>query len=124
MKLLSVKYPKQQDDEEKLEYMNRNYHALLEKSVKTENRIIRLEVPKITGDDALQNKASRSVQFGQLMHRSWIFAKREPRLSRAKIMQTFIIGLLMMGAFWQVNDYSSQSSVQNMAGAIYYMTIT
>ena len=124
MKLLSVKYPKQQDDEEKLEYMNRNYHALLEKTVKTENRIIRLEVPKITGDDALQNKASRSVQFGQLMHRSWIFAKREPRLSRAKIMQTFIIGLLMMGAFWQVNDYSSESSVQNMAGAIYYMTIT
>ena len=104
--------------------MNRNYHALLEKNVKTENRIIRLEAPKITGEDAVRHKASRLVQFGQLMHRSWTLAKREPRLSRAKILQTLIIGLLMMGAFWQVNNYTSATSVKDMAGAIYYMTIT
>ena len=38
-------------------------------------------------------------------------------------MQTFIVGLLMVGAFWQVNDYSSKIQVQDMAGAIYFMTI-
>ena len=30
----------------------------------------------------------------------------------------------MMGAFWQVNNYTSATSVKDMAGAIYYMTIT
>lgn len=63
------------------------------------------------------------MQLSQLMSRSWILAKREPRLSRAKLMQTFIVGLLMVGAFWQVNDYSSKIQVQDMAGAIYFMTI-
>ena len=40
------------------------------------------------------------------MHRSWTLAKREPRLSRAKILQTVIVSILMMGAFWQVNNYA------------------
>merc|ERR1712051_245909 len=39
------------------------------------------------------------------MSRSWVLAKREPRLSRAKILQTVVVGILMMGAFWQVNDF-------------------
>ena len=49
--------------------------------------------------------------------------KREPRLSRAKILQTTIVAVLMLGTFFQVNDYSSPVAVQNMAGAIYFMTI-
>ena len=58
-----------------------------------------------------------------MFYRSWTMAKRDPRLSRAKIVQTSIIGLLMMGAFWQVNDYTNPQEVSNMAGAIYYMMI-
>jgi len=57
------------------------------------------------------------------MHRSWTLAKREPRLSRAKLIQTIIVCILMMGAFWQVNDYESDTSVNDMTGAIYFMTI-
>lgn len=57
------------------------------------------------------------------MHRSWILAKREPRLSRAKILQTFIVCLLMIPVFWQLNDYEDPQTVQDMAGAIYFMTI-
>ena len=45
------------------------------------------------------------------MHRSWTLAKRDPRLSRAKILQTVIVALLMLGTFWQVNDYESKVSV-------------
>ena len=104
MKLLSINYPKQPEDEEKLEYLNRYYHAFLEKQVKAENRMIRLDVPAQSGADAINHKASTSVQLSQLMSRSWILAKREPRLSRAKILQTTITGILMMGSFWQVNE--------------------
>ena len=45
MKLLSINYPKQKEDEEKLEYLNRNYHLILEKGVKSEGKLIRLDPP-------------------------------------------------------------------------------
>lgn len=123
MKLLSINYPKQKEDEEKMDYLNRMYRINLAKMVKADNRMIRLEVPKETGADAIAHKASSAIQLSQLMHRSWTLAKREPRLSRAKLLQTIIVAVLMMGSFWQVNDYDSKTSVQDMAGAIYFMTI-
>jgi len=46
-----------------MEYLNRYYHAMLEKSVKAENRIIRLDAPKIEGAEAVQYKASSKVQL-------------------------------------------------------------
>ena len=123
MKLLSIKYPKRVEDEEKIAYLNRNYHALIEKRVKAENRIIKIPAPIVEGANAIRHKASTTIQLSQLMHRSWTLAKREPRLSRAKIFQSVVVALLMMGAFWQVNDYNSATSVQDMAGAIYFMTL-
>mmetsp|Transcript_14861 Transcript_14861/g.18627 ORF Transcript_14861/g.18627 Transcript_14861/m.18627 type:complete len:140 (-) Transcript_14861:606-1025(-) len=57
------------------------------------------------------------------MHRSWTLAKREPRLSHAKLLQTVVIGLLMIGCFWQVNDFHTKQGVQDCVGAIYFMTI-
>ena len=117
-----------------MEYLNRYYHALIERKVKAENRIVRLEPPKLSGADAVNHKAPTGVQLQQLMSRSWVLAKREPRLSRAKILQTVVVGILMMGAFWQVNDYetagsseddktAAYTSVKNMTGAIYFMTV-
>ena len=123
MKLLSINYPKQAEDEEKMKTLNQCYNAQLAKSVKAEDRMVRLAAPKLEGAEAIQHKASSRVQLGQLMSRSWTLAKREPRLSRAKLLQTIIVAILMIGAFWQVNDYDSKSSVQDMAGAIYFMTI-
>lgn len=123
MKLLSINYPKKDADNEKITYLNRYYNALLAKGVKAENRMIRLPAPKRTGADAINHKATQKIQLEQLMFRSWTLAKREPRLSRAKILQTTIVGILMMGAFWQVNDFKSEISTQDMAGAIYFMTV-
>jgi len=45
MKLLSINYPKRQEDEDKLAYLGRFYHALQEKQVKAENYMIRLDPP-------------------------------------------------------------------------------
>ena len=123
MKLLSVNYPIGDEDEKKLKDLNMYYHALRENAVKGENRMIRLPAPKQSGADVINHKATRSVQLSQLMHRSWTLAKREPRLSRAKLIQTTIVSILMMGAFWQVNNYDDTQSVNDMAGAIYFMTV-
>lgn len=86
MKLLSINYPKQKEDEEKMDYLNRMYRINMAKMVKADNRMIRLEAPKETGAEAIAYKASVGIQLSQLMHRSWTLAKREPRLSRAKLL--------------------------------------
>lgn len=62
--------------------------------------MIRLPVPNQKGADAISHKATVKIQLQQLMSRSWILAKREPRLSRAKIIQTTVVALLMGMCFW------------------------
>lgn len=121
MKLLSINYPRQAADKQKMKELKQAYKAKKKKQIKVENRVIRLAAPKQEGPS--HHKAATMVQLRQLMHRSWTLAKREPRLSRAKLIQTTVVAILMMGAFWQVNDYSSAQSVQDMAGAIYFMTV-
>jgi hypothetical protein len=45
MKALDIKYPKQQDDIEKLERLNRAYRFQIEKRIEVENKMIKLPVP-------------------------------------------------------------------------------
>ena len=106
MKLLSINYPKTDADIEKIEYLTRNYHALQEKIVKADDRLIKLEL--IAKRDAVNHKATVGVQLSQLMNRAWVLAKRDPRLSRAKIFQTVAVVLFMMPVFWQLNDYNDK----------------
>jgi len=106
MKALDIKYPKQQDDIEKLERLNRAYRFQVEKRNEVESNLIKLEIPEDWAEGRPSYRAPLSVQLGQLMHRSWILAQREPRISRAKLAQTFIVVLFLIPTFWQLNDYT------------------
>ena len=64
-----------------------------------------------------------SIQLNELLKRSWIMSKREPKLSRAKIFQTIVVTLLMMPVFWQLNHFKDYTMCVNMAGAIYFLAI-
>lgn len=46
MKVLSIKYPKQADDEEKLLHLNNTYRFSIESRIKMENKLIKLDPPK------------------------------------------------------------------------------
>lgn len=85
MKVLDIKYPKQADDIEKLELLNRSYRFQLEKRIEVDNKLIKLVVPEDYARGEPSYKAGTWIQLQQLMHRSWILAQREPRISRAKI---------------------------------------
>lgn len=61
MRALTINYPKTKDDLDKLDYLTRNYHAMLEKSIKAEGRLIRLEC--ISKDEMVNHKATVSVQM-------------------------------------------------------------
>jgi len=41
------------------------------------------------------------------MFRSWILAQREPRITRAKLIQTCIVVAFLIPTFWQLNDYEN-----------------
>lgn len=46
MKVLSIKYPKQRDDEEKLTHLTNNYRMMIEKKISGENNVIVLPPPE------------------------------------------------------------------------------
>jgi hypothetical protein len=122
MKILSINYPKKAADDERLEYLNRNYHAILEKSVRAEGRLVRLDPLKRVND--LDYMAHWKVQLAQLMYRSMNLVKNQPRLSRAKIMQTIVVALIMIPVFLHLNDWSNPvRAVDDMSGAIYFITL-
>lgn len=81
MKVLAVRYPKTEEDEAKLEKLNINYRTLLEKQIKAEMKIIALPVPPDFVAGQGKQMADTSVQLNWLFYRSWILAKREPRLN-------------------------------------------
>jgi hypothetical protein len=45
MKVLSIKYPKQADDEEKLTTLNNAYRFQIDKRIQVDNQLIKLEEP-------------------------------------------------------------------------------
>jgi ATP-binding cassette, subfamily G (WHITE), eye pigment precursor transporter len=105
MKALSIKYPKQKDDTDKLDLLNRTYKFQLAKRIDTENSLIKLDPPADYAAGAKAYKANMYIQLNQLMYRSWTLAQREPRISRAKIVQTIIIAAFLIPTFWQLNDF-------------------
>jgi len=105
MKALDVKYPKQADDIEKLERLNRAYKFQVEKRNQVENKMIVLPVPKDYAAGLPSYRASVWIQISQLMFRSWILAQREPRITRAKLIQTCIVVAFLIPTFWQLNYY-------------------
>ena len=125
MKVLSIRYPKQAADDEKLDYLSRNYHALLEGSVKAENKLIKIKAPSDVDED-YDHMADVGTQMKWLFFRSWTLAKREPRLSRAKFLQTTIVAIFMVSVFWGLgfdNALADYSDTLSMAGAIYFTTV-
>ena len=58
------------------------------------------------------------------MHRSWILAQREPRISRAKIAQTIIVALFLIPTFWQLNKFANCNSYPLNADGTYDGTFT
>lgn len=105
MKALDVKYPKQADDIEKLERLNRAYKFQVEKRNQVENKMIKLDVPADYKAGLPSYRASMWIQLSQLMFRSWILAQREPRITRAKLIQTAIVVAFLIPTFWQLNYY-------------------
>ena len=61
MKILSVRYPKSQEDEEHVDFLTRNYRTLLEGSVRAESKLIKLPPP---ADFKNQNGAPKMASTG------------------------------------------------------------
>lgn len=109
MKVLSIKYPKGPEDFAKLDNLNNTYRFSIESRVKMENQLIKLDPPVEFVDNLPAYKASIMTQLEQLFYRSWIFAQREPRLSRAKIFQMVVVAFFLIPVFWQINNYFGYS---------------
>jgi len=103
---LSINYPKKQRDIDLLDKLQNAYRFSIESRIKVDNTLIKLRLPRDYEAGDKPYRASTCVQLEQLFYRSWILSKREPRISRAKILQTLVVALFLIPVFWQLNDYS------------------
>jgi ABC-2 type transporter len=131
MKILSVRYPKSAEDDAKIEFLVQSYQKLLLSSIKAENKQIKLSVPvdfKLT--EGSFKRAGTCKQFRWLFFRSWILAKREPRLGYARIMQTMSVAIFMMVVFHGLGHPNMLAAgtdgftnCRSLTGAIYFTTV-
>lgn len=61
MKVLSIKYPKQADDEEKLTHLNNAYRFQIDKRIQVDNQLIKLEQPEDWARGEPAYKATLSI---------------------------------------------------------------
>ena len=63
MKVLSIKYPKQADDEEKLTHLNNAYRFQIDKRIQVDNQLIKLDPPEDWAAGEPAYKASMQIQI-------------------------------------------------------------
>ncbi|CDW82848.1 abc transporter family protein [Stylonychia lemnae] len=120
MKLATVNYPKERDDEKKIKYLMQNYEQIQSKEVQKQSSEILLAEFEI--DILKSNQASSWKQFKVLIERSLIQAKYDPHQWSARILQTIFIAILSLGLFRNLsnNDFSTQIG---LAGFLFFTCI-
>lgn len=98
MKVLTVRYPKRPEDEANVADLARHYRTLNEGSVKAEMKIVKVPL-NLEFDPDANMMADTTTQIRWLFNRSWLFAQREPRLTKAKFLQNFVTAVFMLTVF-------------------------
>lgn len=104
MRILSVNYPKQPEDEYNISKLTKAYTASIEPNLKGIADSVRLEPPRTEKSDSL--KTSAAFQFKMLMYRNKMGSKRDPMHFRVKIAQTIFMGLICLALFHDQYGYS------------------
>jgi hypothetical protein len=116
MKIISINYPKQQEDQDKLNRLIQTYDSVQAPTITRE--------VEIKGYTALSNgkqfEAAFGVQFRQLWKRVTIFVRREPVCFLTRMVNGVFNGLLISMAYWQVNG-DSQQDINNISGSMFIL---
>lgn len=85
MRILAVNYPKTDKDLKKLAFFNKYYNIKMKSQVKTENSLLKLELPSLEGLE--KTKAGGWQEFKYILGRNKLGVVRDPMQSKAKIGQ-------------------------------------
>ncbi|CDW80485.1 abc transporter family protein [Stylonychia lemnae] len=120
MRVLTVNYPKEQNDIKKVNYLTSSYDQKLNPIVKKEQKMLQLAA--VDPSKFRKDYAPFRIQLKELMKRCNQQAKDDPRHFRVKVGQTIFIGLLSLAIFWDLsaNDFVTQ---MGMAGFLFFTCI-
>lgn len=118
MKVLTVNYPKQAEDEAKIKYLLDHYDSKLAAQVLSNPKAISLPEPNV--QIAESEKASLYEQFKLLMWRNKMGLKRNPGHGRIKVSQTLFMALLCLALFHDQYDYSEARS---LIGGLFFVSV-
>lgn len=120
MKVLTVNYPKDSNDEKKVKFLKENYDTKNLPVVLKEQDM--LSLPSIDKSKLKKDYAPFFSQLKTLTARVNEHVKKDPRHIHVKVGQTIFIGLISLAIFWDLsgNNYVEQ---MGLAGFLFFTTI-
>ena len=100
MRILSINYPKQQADIEKIEVVTKLYDDTQRAAVLEETNSVKIVTDKITR----VSRPGCCTQFSQICKRNRYAIKRNPMVFKARVGQAVFLGVLTMAVFWDARN--------------------
>ncbi|CDW80123.1 abc transporter family protein [Stylonychia lemnae] len=121
MRITTVNYPKQPNDEKKVAYLKSQYDLKLQKQIKEES--YQGSYKEIDFAERKLSQASAMIQFKELLKRSGSQQLQDPQAFTIKIVYSIFIGLLSLALFWDLsgNNFVTQFG---LAGYLFFGCIS
>lgn len=116
MKALALNYPKQLEDEERINVLVNHYQKQQAQSVL--NEMNSCKVPPLDFGLIKSQIAPFSIQYAQLWYRTVRFVQRCPNAAFARLSTGVFNGLLTLAIWWQVNG-NTRVDIANMTGSLF-----
>ena len=122
MKILTISYPKTDEDQIKLDKLNNNYAQI--QAPEVTKSIIELQMPELDESELHVQAAPWCLQFEMLNWRNFLLAQREPKVFLSRVLQNVVIALLTIAIYWDVGRQEERTTyILDITGSIFFITI-
>lgn len=122
MRCLSINYPKNEEDENKITKLLHEYNKEMKAAVLNDDKNFTMPELDLTRDGNLGQMAPFGLQMKMLHFRNKALLKREPQAGRAKIFNSIFSGVLILAIYWQCAG-PTITDITNFTGAIFFWLV-
>jgi len=124
IKVMHAKDKPEPEDIEKQEELFENYNKYIRPTIESEMKEAEEKSEPLNKKRLSQFRASSfGTQFQQLMHRAFINLVRNTTLTRVRIGQVVVLGIIMNILFWNKRGYDKEN-VSQKNGAFFFVCVS
>jgi hypothetical protein len=129
MKIISVNYPKQDEDIKKIADLVDHYQLKMATKVTEQYQAITCYAPDL-GKSSTLHRTSMAIQWSTLWWRNVLFSKRQPLVIIGRIAMCIFLAGSMLTVYWHklgwhrhdpLHPFPDQEEIQNTTGAMFLL---